>query len=303
MRLSDLSDVEVRRRLRGEGLTLRTGPFVMRLRSSLDEIHAGVTTLYADYPAEDDGGFADFHVAVAPAGGLRAWVRPQVAFSLDGWSPFNTLPRGQALPLLEWGLNWCANLQGLHFLVLHAGAIERDGRVAILPAPPGSGKSTLCAGLIHRGWRLFSDEMALVSMDGASLTPLARPVSLKNRSIDVIRDFAPQSVFSRPVRDTAKGTVALMKAPTDSVLRKHDTATPAWIVFPRFEAGAPARLTPRSKGRTCLEVGTNALNYTHLGRAGFAALTNLVDRCDCYDLIYSDLGEAEKIFAALEPPA
>jgi predicted ATPase len=29
----------------------------------------------------------------------------------------------------------------------------------ILPAPPGSGKSTLCAALVTRGWRLLSDEL------------------------------------------------------------------------------------------------------------------------------------------------
>ncbi|GAB6054318.1 HprK-related kinase A [Magnetospira thiophila] len=299
MRLSDLSHAELVRRMAGDGLPLRTGPFIMRLRSSLSLIHDGVATLYADYPVEDDDGFADFHITVQPVPGIRHWIRPQVAFSFDGWSPFNTLPQAQALPLLEWGLNWCANLQGNHFLILHAAAIERNGRVAILPAPPGSGKSTLCAALVHRGWRLFSDELALISLQDGSLSPLVRPVSLKNKSIDIIRAFAPQSVFSDPVHDTGKGTVALMKAPTDSVMRKQDRAMPAWVIFPRYEAGATAQLSPRSKGQTCIEVGTNAINYSTLGQQGFTALTQLIDRADCYDFVYGDLDDAERTFAAL----
>ena len=62
----------------------------------------------------------------------------------------------------------------------------------LLPAPPGAGKSTLCAGLVHRGWRLLSDELALVDMETGLVRGMARPVNLKNKSIEVIRDFAPE---------------------------------------------------------------------------------------------------------------
>ncbi|CCQ72874.1 HprK-related kinase A [Magnetospira sp. QH-2] len=303
MRLSDLSDDEIVGKLKGDGLALRTGPFIMRLYSPLALIHEGIATLYRDYPLGDEDGFSDFHVSVEPAPGLRHWFKPQVAFSFDGWSAFNTLPKAQALPLMEWGLNWCANVHGHHFLILHAAAIEKAGRVAILPAPPGSGKSTLCAGLVHRGWRLFSDELALISLVDGSVSPLVRPVSLKNKSIDVIKGFASDSVFSAPVHDTGKGTVALMKAPTDSVLRKHDRDAPAWVIFPRYEEGAEARFTARSKGQTCIEVGSNAINYSPLGQKGFMALTRLIDQCDCYDFVYGNLDQAEAAFAGLEPPA
>jgi hypothetical protein len=40
--------------------------------------------------------------------------------------------------------------------------LERGGRALLLPAPSGSGKSTLCAGLAFNGWRLLSDELALL---------------------------------------------------------------------------------------------------------------------------------------------
>src|SRR3546814_5884714 len=50
-----------------------------------------------------------------------------------------------------------------------------------LPGAPGSGKSTLTACLVHNGWRLLSDEIALVSLQDGGLTALARSISLKNR--------------------------------------------------------------------------------------------------------------------------
>src|SRR3546814_10587342 len=91
--------------------------------------------------------------------------------------------------MLEWGLNWCIGAHGHQFLIIHAAVIARNGLAAILPGAPGSGKSTLTACLVHNGWRLLSDEMALVSLQDGGLTALARPISLKNRSIDLIADL------------------------------------------------------------------------------------------------------------------
>jgi HprK-related kinase A len=196
MKVCELSDAELRHRLRNGGLVVRTGPFDFRVISDLDAVAAGVTLLYAHYGAPPPSGFADFTVELVGSGGLRRWVRPQVKFRYDGRSPFVPLPIDHAFPLMEWAMNWCISTQAHHFLILHAAVIERDGRAAILAAPPGSGKSTLCAGLISRGWRLLSDELALISPADGSITPLARPVSLKNQSLDVIRAFEPAAVLN-----------------------------------------------------------------------------------------------------------
>lgn len=58
---------------------------------------------------------------------------------------------------------------------------------AIVPAPLDSAKRTLCAALVGKGWRLLSDELALVRLDTGELVPLPRPISLKNASINIIR--------------------------------------------------------------------------------------------------------------------
>src|SRR3546814_415588 len=136
---------------------------------------------------------------------------------------------GQALPMLEWGLNWCIGAHGHQFLIIHAAVIERNGLAAILPGAPGPGKSTLTACLVHNGWRLLSDEMALVSLQDGGLTALARPISLKNRSIDLIADILPNAALSARSEDTVKGAVALLKPPTTSVERVAEPARPAWV--------------------------------------------------------------------------
>lgn len=285
--------------LRRSAVWLSTGPFVVRLTSDIGELAGPVAMLYPENLMADFRGFADFHVAIQAPRGLRRWIRPQAEFLLDGHAPFKPLPRGQALPLLEWGLNWCIANYAHEFLVLHAAAIERNGRVAILPGAPGSGKSTLCAGLVYWGWRLLSDELALISLADGRIVPLARPISLKNESIEVIRNYVPNAVLSSPAHDTAKGTVALLRAPEESIARCGEAAPPAWVIMPRFIPGAPARLESAPKAEMFMEAASHGFNYSVHGARGFNALAALIDRSACLRFSYGDLDDAVALFDTL----
>jgi HprK-related kinase A len=290
---------ELQRRLRSAGLALRTGRIVTRIRSVLPPVISGIASQYADYPIEDPSAFADFDVWVGQPLSLRRWLRPQVQFRVDDDLPFKPLPAGQAFPMLEWGLNWCVSSHCHQYLTLHAAVVERKGRALVLPAPPGSGKSTLCAGLVSAGWRLLSDELTLIDPASGRIVPLPRPISLKNQSIEAIQRFNRQAVLSAPVHDTIKGTVAHMRAPVESVLRADETALPGWIVLPRYVAGAAAHLEPLSKARAFMHLADNAFNYNVHGQRGFKTLAALVDACACYEFSYSALSDAAREFARL----
>lgn len=305
MLLNEFRSETVQHALHGNGLTLRVGEFTVHLRSPLGSVAKGVSLMYADFPltTDVDEGFSDFHVTVASPLGLRHWIRPQVIFSLDGFSPYKPLPVDHAYALLEWGLNWCISSHCHQYLTIHAGVIEKNGFAAILPAPPGSGKSTLTAALVHRGWRLLSDELALISRRTGQLMPIARPVNLKNQSIDIIRAFEPSAVIGEAAKETTKGTVAHMRAPAESVARANEAARPAWVIFPRYEAGTTARLSPLPKGEAFMELADSAFNYSALGEEGFRVLANTIDLCDCYRFTYSRLDDAVDVFSRLEPPS
>lgn len=297
--LSDLSTPALRAALRDGELCLRTGVFTVRIQSAIPELVDTLALLYADYPAATGGAFADFQIHLHRPRGARRWFRPQVEFDLDGIAPFRPLPLPQAFPMFEWVYNWHISSRAHRYLIIHAAVVEKNGRAAILPAPPGSGKSTLCAALVCSGWRLLSDELTLVRLADGLLQPVPRPVSLKNASIGVIRGFAPGAVFSPEVADTAKGTIAHLKAPRDSVLRAEETARPAWVIFPRYSAGADLRLEPIAPARTFMRVAENAFNYSVLGAAGFAALGGLTDAAPGYDFSYGRLDEALAMFEQL----
>jgi HprK-related kinase A len=298
-----LSRGELDARLAGRGLYLQTGPFINAIRSTISHVSDGIALLYADYPLAASTEFADFHLHFPRSPLPRRLWRAQVRFDHDGVKPFAPLPEDQAWPMFEWVLNWCVSSRAHSYLMIHAAVVEKNGCAAILPAPPGSGKSTLCAALVHRGWRLLSDELTLVRLSDGLLQPLPRPVSLKNASIDVIRNYVDGAVFSRPIHETLKGTVAHLKAPADSVARAHETARPAWIVFPQYEAGAATSLTPLAPARAFMELAGNAFNYSLLGADGFEALAGLIGSSASYQFRYSSLDEAIATFNRLAPPA
>ncbi len=281
---------------------MQTGFLTTHLQTSIPSVAEAVGLLYADYPLVAKANFADFHVSLARPRNLRRWFKPQVLFFVDGWPPFKPLPFDQAFPMLEWGLNWCVSSHANRYLILHAAVVEKGGYAAILPAPPGSGKSTLCAALVNRGWRLLSDELTLIRIDDGKIIPLPRPVSLKNQSIDIIQQYEPNAILSRMVSDTIKGTVAHMKPPADSIARSVEPAQAAWVIFPKYQAGTTARLDVVPQSRAFMRIADNAFNYSALGIKGFEAMNGLINASLCYDFRYSRLDDAIETFNALKPP-
>jgi HprK-related kinase A len=150
--------------------------------------------------------------------------------------------------------------------------------------------------LIQRGWRLLSDEIALISLKDGLIHPAVRPVSLKNESMAIIQAFAPQAVFNPVTHNTSKGSVTHMKVPDEQVERMHEPAKPRWVVFPKYIANAAPELTPLPRGQGMLELGANAFNYTLLGLTGFEALARTVEAVDCLRFHYSRLDDAVAAF-------
>ena len=292
MKVGELTRQELWRQLASTGIAIHLGPFSVRIRSDFRSLTPLLLHLYSEYRIAELEDVTDFDVQVASSRGLRRWTRRQVWFFVDGRPPFWPLAARHALPVLEWGINWCIASRSHHLLMLHSAVVERDGLAMMLPAWPGNGKSTLCTALVHSGWRLLSDEFGLVRPVDAALLPLPRLIALKNESIDVIRRFRPEAVIGPSFHGTRKGTVAHVRPPLESVARTNETARPGWFVFPRWVKGEALRLEPMSKAQSFLMVATNAFNYEVLGGTAFQLVGEMVQSCQCYSLVYSDLGEA-----------
>ena len=291
-RSSDLTPEEFVERLAGNGLALCIGPFVARVRASVSSLCKPLHSLYGDYPLVADDSVFSFHVDLREVRRRAFRFRKYVRFSVDGRRPHEDMPVEQALPVLEWGINLVIALRSHCFMMLHAATLARGNHALVLPAAPGSGKTTLCAGLVHRGWRLLSDEFGLVRPGSRTMLPVPRPMAIKNESIKVLQEFEPEAWIGPATAGTRKGTVAHVRPPAESIHQQDVVAEPRWIVFPQWRKGARLVLEPLRKADAFMLLATNAFNYELLGEAAFTTTQSIIDRADCYRLEYSDLGEA-----------
>lgn len=274
------------------GLAVRLGPFNANIIARSDNVVEPLFALYRDYRLLDQPNVFSFHARIDERRALSRPARPMVRFSVDGRVPHEDMPAYQALAVLEWGLNLVIALRSHNFLMLHSAALAWNGQGLLLPAAPGSGKTTLSAGLALRGWRLLSDEFGLLRPGSTDLFPSPRPMALKNESIDVIRSFAPESYIGPAIRNTRKGTVAHLRPPAESIRASEQTAETKWIVFPRWEPKADCVIGEVSKAEAFMLLATNAFNYELLGESAFDTVARIVDGADCFDLVYSDLDVA-----------
>jgi HprK-related kinase A len=292
MRVAELDEAALGARLRTEGLTLDFGAARARVFTDVPALGASLRRVYAHFPIERAGGFCDVTARLRRARGVRRHVRPQVEFVVDGLAPFEPFPAANHLPLLEWGLNWCLAERCNTHLLLHAGVVERGGAGIILPALPGSGKSTLTAALAVSGYRLLSDEFGVVRPDDGLCVPMLRPIALKNESIGIIDGLRPDAPRGPIFAGTRKGDVAHLGPDAESVDKRHSPAAIRFVVFPRFEAGAELTLEPISRARAFAKLAVNSFNYELLGPAAFEAVGRLIAACDCYRLDYGNLADA-----------
>ncbi|MDT0577032.1 hypothetical protein RM533_12725 [Croceicoccus sp. F390] len=154
------------------GLTIASNVPLEEL-TAIDAVEApDVTIRYADLdrplPAMEDGVVFDY---ADPLGVYMAW--PGVAaFRVCGTDeiqvqPYPDTPRGfLAFPILGPVMAWL--LQKRELLVLHASAVEIDGRSVVLMGDKMAGKSTTAAAFVQTGYRLVTDDLLAINVTGGA---------------------------------------------------------------------------------------------------------------------------------------
>lgn len=280
---------------------LRIGPVGFRIGSDWRAPIAQLGALYRDYPRPIDG-IPDFTVRLFAPRPWRRIVRPSVMIAGD-----YTIPDAAPLPLrlgllaAEMGMNLQMALGQRRYLLLHAAAVERDGRALILTGVSGAGKSTLAALLMARGWRLMGDEFLLVDPATGLAHAFPRLISLKNRAVDVVAAALTDARFGPSQPETPKGDIRHLVPDARAIAAMDAPAQPALILFPSFGFAAATRPVPASE--TFMRLTQASTNYVALGERGFDALTRLVASVPAHAIDYPDtdtaLAEVERLWAAV----
>ncbi len=290
--IASRSDAELNSALGGDGCFVDYGACVVRVRSVAHPFTDLLRRVYGAFPLQASAEFADFHVELVPGKGVRRWLRPTARFRIDGVEPFEPFPATSTLPLFEWGVNWCFGQRFNQHVLLHAGTLAIGERAVVMPAVPGSGKSTLSAAMMLRGFRLLSDEFGVLKPETGELLAMLKPVALKNQSIGVIRAFSGDAVLGPVFPETRKGDVAHLAPDLASVSAIHQPARPALVIFPRYVEGSDLEVTPQPPEQAFARLAFNSFNYALLGPVSFHAVADVAESCPGYALRYSRLDEA-----------
>lgn len=275
----------------------QVGPVRFRLVSQRTAALAESSALYAGY-AEPD--FCDFTVRLEAPRPWRRFIRPNIRLAGDFTaSEAAPLPLSHALLGAEMAMNLQVALGWRRHLVIHASAVEKDGRALLMTGRSGSGKSTLAALLGERGWRFMGDEFALLDLESGMVHPFPRLVSLKNEAIAVMEREVPADRLGPLLTGTPKGDIRHLVPPRAAVSAMEAPARPALLVYPRF--GYAAAVRPMGEDENFLRLTQASTNYVALGEAGFAAMVRLVRDVPVRAMDFDDgeaaLAEIERLWS------
>jgi HprK-related kinase A len=205
----------------------------------------------------------------------------------------------EVLPHLEWALNWHIALYHTQFLQIHASLVQLNRKTILFPASPGSGKTTLSAGLVILGADYFSDEFALIDPKTLLVYPYPKAFCVKEGSIPILQTFCPGLRLDSRWIKKRKGPVAFLDP---WLIRESPIATPGqidYVVFLNYLPQAQPRLTPISKAEAAFNLNKHSLNFLNFRERGIEMLASIVEAADCYRLQAGELGPTCELMSQL----
>lgn len=191
---------------------------------------------------------------------------------------------------LLWHVNRRAVESGDEYVLVHAGAVEWNGRAALFPAPMESGKTTLVAGLVRAGARYLTDEAAAIDPDTLRVHPFPKALTVDAGSWEVLADMTPD------VDPEVTGRYLLTTWHVDARTIRPDSLAPAtppaFVIAPRYERDATTALLPMTRAEAVMEMGQNSFNLAHHGRQGVETLAEVARKSTCHRLVVGDLDVA-----------
>ena len=218
-----------------------------------------------------------------------ARVREGVGFYLNG-APADFCPReDQVAPYAKANV-WTAVLRRQDYLMqIHAGVVGGEAGCVLLPAAPGSGKSTLTTALVHAGFDLFSDEVALLGAD-LTISPFPTAICVKDSGIDIIASMYP-SVRALPLHLRGDGKRVVYLPPPSGSLPPDGHRRPVrGIAFPRYVAGAPMTSRCIAPAAALARLLSHCQNVARpLDQATVGALVRWIATVPCVEVCYGSL--------------
>ena len=215
----------------------------------------------------------------------------RVRIEQDGLAVGGSVPINRLASMLTNELNRQAVESRPYRLTFHAGAVTLRGRAILLPGPSGVGKSTLTAALISIGCGYLTDEAASVDLETLEVEPYQKPLSLAAEASQALGcdGFLPSEWADSTM--VPPGQIKSSRLPS--------AAPVGTIIFPKYVADAPSKLTPIHRSEALIELANNSFNFVDHGGEWLVALKRIVTASTCWRFTVGDVAAAAELVVRL----
>ena len=200
------------------------------------------------------------------------------------------------LAYVQWYLLRHVSLRVEDYHFIHAGALAWKERALIFPAPSGGGKTTLCLGLLSKGFRFLSDEIACLHRNSGIVEPFPRTARFDERTRGLLGIPASQ-VAKAP---HARGENAGWLLHVENVFPSVSGGAPIlrYMIFLRGQ-GETTRLEPLSQTGALFALFKQSFRKPENIGATLFEFAPLMKEVRCFNLVLGDLTEAVDMVRAL----
>jgi hypothetical protein len=181
---------------------------------------------------------------------------------------------------------------------IHAGAVEERGRATLLSGRSGAGKTTLVLNLLQRGFRLLSDELAIVEPSTQRILPYPRSLHIRPGTPELIRALRlVQRASETLVRGAWTLTPDVLEEALPGSLAPAAQLTNVLLLDGPPDAEASPRLTPVPPAVAALELLRATWAASVEFDAGLDRLSRLLDGVSCARLRIGELEATTDVVA------
>ncbi len=254
--------------------------------------------------------FCDFASAlVSPANGEPPAVRFRVMqkrkythIEKNGRIIHRRATDSQLRPLLIHQIRESCSEQVRDYLLLHSGALIKNGRALLLPGQSRSGKSTLTLGLMNHGYRYLTDEVSVIHHETLEVVPYQRHIFAWTWSRplrkEVVKDF---TVYRFRERDVTYNSRWQYFVPQGGAILPRDAR---WkvdqIIFPGYSPKGKTELKPLTPAQATMRLMQNGWNHKLFADGGLKICAGLARKARCYSLEMGNLDRACELIEDLQ---
>ena len=274
----------------------RIGVVAVSIESPSEECVRVFDRIYGCYRTEDPGDTA-LHMMIVRRK-AKPWSAAEYVVQCNGETYVAGRDERGVMPHLEAALNHQTMLTQNTFFQLHAGVMSLQNRAVVFTGKSGTGKSTLAAALLARGWSYLCDEFALIEPKSLLVYPFPKALSIKRDGRDHIERLNLPLVsgeWSDGKRTRPFSYVTPMEA--DGVVG--GPCPIGSVLFLSRRTNMSLRWSRLSEPEAAMTLYRCGLNTEDLGRQAFETAVALARQAQCFELNLGSLEESCDVVESL----